>query len=264
MRLEGKVAIVAGAGQTPGETIGNGRATAIVFAREGARVLLADRDLASAEETLAMIQAEGGEAIAFRADVTDEGAVRELVAACMAQYGRVDILQNNVGIASGDAPYHLLAREAWERIFAVNVTGMLLTCQHVTPLMRAQQSGSIINVSSVASIAATSMAAYKASKAAVNALTQHVAMANARHGVRANVILPGLMDTPIAIEGFSRARGMTREAVREERHRQVPLRGQMGTAWDVAYASLFLASDEARFITGILLPVDGGQSIKVG
>ncbi len=263
-RLEGKTAIVVGAGQTPGETIGNGRATAILFAREGARVLLVDRQRASAEETLAMIRAEGGVAEVLTADITDEEQVSLVPGACLQAFGRIDILQNNVGIGRGDAAVHHLERDTWESILGANLTGMFLTCKHVLPVMREQGGGVITNISSVASIAATGMPAYKVSKAGVNALTQQLAMANARHGIRVNAILPGLMDTPMAVAGTAAARGRDVEQVRAARNAMVPLKGQMGTAWDTAYASLFLASDEAKFITGVLLPVDGGQSVKVG
>jgi NAD(P)-dependent dehydrogenase (short-subunit alcohol dehydrogenase family) len=264
MRLKDKVAIVVGAGQTPGETIGNGRATAILFAREGAKVLLADRRLDSAEETRAMIAAEGGQASAFEMDVTREDDCRRLVERCVETYGRVDVLHNNVGIGAGDAGAQHVEIDNFERIFRVNLEGPLLMCKHAVPAMREQGGGAIINVSSIASIAAmTNMVAYKTSKAALNALTQTLAMANARYGIRVNAILPGLINTPMAVEGISAARGVPREQIIAERDRQVPL-GKMGTAWDVAHAALFLASDEAKFITGVLLPVDGGQSVRVG
>jgi len=264
MRLKDKVAIVVGAGQTPGETIGNGRATAILFAREGARVLLADRNLASAEETRALIETEGGVASAFEADVTREEDCRRLVERCRELYGRVDVLHNNVGVGAGDAGAQHVEMEAFERIVRVNLEGPLLTCRYAVPVMREQGGGAIINISSIASIAAaTNIVAYKTSKAALNALTQALAIANARYGIRVNAILPGLINTPMAIEGISAARGVPREQIIAERDRQVPL-GKMGTAWDVAHAALFLASDEARFITGVLLPVDGGQSVRVG
>lgn len=264
MRLEGKVAIVVGGGQTPGETIGNGRATAILFAREGARVLVVDRRGESAEETREMIAQEGGVAKALEADITNEMDIARIPTACLEAFGRIDILQNNVGIGAGDGPYSRIGRETWERIYNVNLTGMMLTCQAVVPHMREQGSGSIVNISSVASVSAYSGVAYKTSKAAVNAFTQHLAMANARYGVRANAVLPGLMDTPMAVSGRAAAQGVSTDEIRAQRNRQVPLGGQMGTAWDTAHASLFLASDEARFITGVLLPVDGGQTLKVG
>lgn len=263
MRLEGKVAIVVGAGQTPGDTIGNGRATAILFAREGARVLLVDRDLRSADETREMIEKEGGIASAFEADVTDEEACRAMAGACVEAFGRIDVLHNNVGIGTGDAGVIRLELDAWQRIFDVNLTSMFLTCKHVLPVMREQRTGSIINISSLASVASTGMAAYKVSKAGVNALTQQIAMGNARHGIRCNAILPGLMNTPMAIEGIASATGASKEQLIEARNAMVPL-GGMGTAWDVAKAALFLASDDASFITGVLLPVDGGQSVRIG
>ncbi len=264
MRLQDRVAIVVGGGQTPGDTIGNGRATAVLFAREGARVLVADRNLASAEETCAMIEAEGGRASAIEIDVSRETDCSRLIAACVERFGRIDVLHNNVGIGAGDASVQHIEMDAFERIFKVNLEGPLMTCKHALPVMREQRAGAIINVSSIASIAAaTNMVAYKTSKAALNALTHTLAMANARYGIRVNAILPGLINTPMAIEGVSAARGIPKQQLIEERDRQVPL-GKMGSAWDIAHAALFLASDEAAFITGVLLPVDGGQSARVG
>lgn len=264
MRLEGKVAIVVGAGQTPGETVGNGRATAILFAREGAQVMLVDRRLDSATETEKMIADEGGRSFSFEADVTKDADCAAIVKACLDTYGRVDVLHNNVGIGTDDGNVLRLTEEAWDRMIDVNLKSMFLTCKHVVPVMREQRSGSIINISSVASIAAVPMLAYKVSKAGVNALTQQVAMNNAKYGVRANAILPGLMNTPMAIDAWVRSTGISREEMVKRRDEQVPLGGKQGTAWDIAHAALFLASDEAKFITGVLLPVDGGQSIKVG
>ena len=258
------MAVVVGAGQAPGDTIGNGRAISMMFAREGARVVLVDRDIASAEETLGMITAEGGDAFAFEADVTDEDAVRRVPGACLERYGALDVLVNNVGIGTGDRGVIDLERSDWDRIFAVNVTGTYLTCKHVLPVMRERKAGAIVNISSVAAVAAMPLAAYKTSKAAVNGLTHHLATANFRHGIRVNAIMPGLLDTPMAIGSISRATGRSPEDLRAERNRAVPLMQQMGTAWDTAYAALFLASDEARFITGVILPVDGGQSARVG
>jgi NAD(P)-dependent dehydrogenase (short-subunit alcohol dehydrogenase family) len=264
MRLDGKVAIVVGAGQTPGDTIGNGRATAILFAREGAKVLLVDRRLDSARETQEMIVAEGGEAAAIEADVTREDDCAAVASACVEQFGRIDVLHNNVGIATGDRGATHLELDAWNRILDVNLTAMFLMCKHSLPRMREQRSGSIINISSLASIASTGMLTYKVSKAGVNALTQQIAMGNARFGIRCNAILPGLMNTPMAIEGISSALGVAKEDLIRGRDSMVPLGGKMGTAWDVAHAALFLASDQAGFITGALLPVDGGQSLKIG
>lgn len=264
MRLAEKVAVVVGAGQTPGSTIGNGRATSLLFARQGARVLLVDRDQASAEDTRVMIEAEGCTAVVYAADITDESQAAGIPAACLGAFGRLDVLVNNVGIGAGDSGVVSMDRGVWDRIFEVNLTGLMLTCKHVIPVMREQGGGSIVNISSIAAVTSTRMAAYTSSKAAVNALTMHLAGANARHGVRVNAIMPGLLDTPMAIESISAATGVDVEQVRAGRHAVVPLGKHMGTAWDTAYAALFLASDEAGFVTGAVLPVDGGQSTRVG
>jgi NAD(P)-dependent dehydrogenase (short-subunit alcohol dehydrogenase family) len=263
-RLAGKAAVVTGAGQTPGDTIGNGRATAILFAREGARVLLADRRLDSARETEELIRAEGGEAVAFEADVTRSADCRAMIDECRRRFGRVDVLHNNVGIGDGDDGPVRLTEEAWHRILDVNLKSMFLTCKHALPVMREQRSGAIVNVSSIAAVCAVPILAYKVSKAGVNALTQSLAIGNARHGIRVNAIMPGLMNTPMAIETISRERGIDKPKLVEARDAQVPLGAKMGTGWDVAYAALFLASEEAKFVTGVVLPVDGGQSARVG
>ncbi len=264
MRLQNKVAIVVGAGQTPGDTIGNGRATAILFAREGARVALVDRHVELARETQAMIEAEGGVCFVCAADITRATDCQAFTQATLDAYGRIDILHNNVGIGAGDAGVVNLSEEAWDRILDVNLKGMFLSCQQVLPVMRRQQQGCIINISSIAAVCSIGLTAYKISKAGVNALTQAMAMGNAKYGIRVNAIMPGLINTPMAIEGLAKARRMAKEDLIRERDAQVPLRGQMGTAWDVAYAALFLASDEAQFITGVVLPVDGGQSARIG
>lgn len=262
-RLKDKIAIVVGAGQTPGDTIGNGRATAIRFAEEGARVLLVDSNQESAEQTLVMLEARGGSGSVFVADVTDERQCELLVQACVLRYGRIDILHNNVGTGSGDCGPTQMTEEIWDRIFNVNLKSSMLTCKHVLPVMRAQGAGSIVNISSIAAIAATGLVSYKASKAALNAYTQALATGGAKYGIRANVILPGLMNTPMAIETYVAA-GFDRAKLIDTRNASVPLGRQMGSAWDVANAALFLASDEARFITGVCLPVDGGQLAMIG
>ncbi|MDF1734608.1 MAG: SDR family oxidoreductase [Minwuia sp.] len=264
-RLEGKVALICGAGQTPGETTGNGRAMALLFARAGARVVAADRDLGRAEETVAMIGAEGGHASAVRCDVTQTFDCVGLVQQTMGAEGRIDVLVNNVGIGGGgDGPAHRASEEALERILDVNTTGAWRMIRAILPEMRNQGSGNIVNISSLAAFGGGNMVAYEMSKAAMNRLTTSVAIANAKYGVRCNAIAPGLMDTPMAVSGGAAARGLDTETVRQERNRLVPLRGQMGTAWDTAHAALFLASDEARFITGAILPVDGGAGVRVG
>ena len=264
MRLRDKVAIVVGAGQTPGDTIGNGRATAILFAREGARVVLVDYNYESALETQALIESEGGTCLSVRADVTCEADCEGFVRAAVEAYGRIDVLHNNVGIGGGDDEILSLKEEVWDKIMSVNLKGMFLSSRSVLPLMREQRRGSIINISSIAAICSTSIVAYKTSKAGVNALTHQIALENAKYNIRANAIMPGLMNTPMAIEGISKARGIPKEDLIRQRDASVPLGGKMGTAWDVAYAALFLASDEAKFITGVMLPVDGGQSARIG
>jgi NAD(P)-dependent dehydrogenase (short-subunit alcohol dehydrogenase family) len=265
-RLEGKTAVVVGAGQTAGATIGNGRATAILFAREGARVLLVDRDDDSVQETLALLEHEApGAASAFVADIVDESQCQAIVARALEQLdGRIDVLHNNVGIGAGDGGPTSLAADAWDRILDTNLKAMWLTCKHVVPAMRKQGAGAIVNISSVAAVAGVgNLTAYKISKSGVNSLTQALAVTNARFGIRVNAIMPGLIDTPMAVDATARARGVAREDVAAARARTVPL-GHQGTAWDVAHAALFLASDEAAFITGVVLPVDGGQSARVG
>ena len=261
-RLADKAAVVIGGGQQPGETIGNGRATAILFAREGARVLVVDRDPEAAADTVRAIETEGGAASAFEADVTREADCEAAVAACLERYGRLDILHNNVGRSRGDREVSELGAEMWDEIHELNVKSYFLCAKHALAPMRARSSGCIINVSSVSSIIISPTVAYKTSKAAVNALTHSLAIDNAQYGIRANAILPGLMDTPMAIERRAAEWNMSRQAVRDQRDAKVPLGRKMGTGWDVGHAAVFLASDEARFITGVLLPVDGGQSIN--
>jgi len=266
MRLKDKVAIVVGAGQSPGEGMGNGRATALTFAREGAKVLCVDRDLASAQETVDMIAAKGGTAAAFKADVTRDAEIKAMVADAMKRWGRIDVLHNNVGVslAGGDAELLAITEEAFDRCVAINLKSCILAAKHVIPIMRQQKSGSIINISSMAAITTYPYVAYKATKSAMIAFTEQLAYQNAEHGVRANVILPGLMDTPMAVDTRAREWHKTRAEVAAERDRQVPLRKKMGTGWDVANAALFLASDEAGFVTGVTLPVDGGSSVRRG
>jgi len=261
-RVEGKVLLIFGGGQTPGETIGNGRATAELLAREGARVLVVDRELLAAEATAETIRAAGGEAAAFAADVTAEEDVRSAVQACLSTYDRIDLLHNNVGasLALGDAVATDLEVEAFDRLYQVNLRGMWLACKHVLPSMREQGSGSIVNISSMAVRSAYAYVGYKTTKAAVVALTENLAGYNAEYGIRANVILPGLMNTPMAVEARVAA-GTPREQVIASRDASVPLGRKMGSGWDIAYASLFLHSDEAKFITGVSLPVDGGRAV---
>jgi NAD(P)-dependent dehydrogenase (short-subunit alcohol dehydrogenase family) len=266
MRLKDKVAIVVGAGQSPGEGMGNGRATALTFAREGARVLCVDNRLESAQETVDLIKAKQGTAAAFKADVTKAKDIKAMVAEAMGKWGRIDVLHNNVGVslAGGDAELDKITEEAFDRCVAINLKSCILACKEVLPIMRQQKSGAIINISSMAVITTYPYVAYKATKAAMVSFTEQLAYQNAEHGIRANVVLPGLMNTPMAVDTRAREWGKTRAEVEAERDSKVPLRHKMGTGWDVANAALFLASDEANFITGVTLPVDGGASVRRG
>ena len=266
MRLKDRIAIVVGAGQSPGEGMGNGRATALTFAREGARVLCVDHHLNSAQETVDMIAAKGGSAAAFKADVTQNAELKAMVEDAKARWGRIDILHNNVGVslAGGDAELGDFTEEALERCVAINLKSCIFAAKHVIPVMRQQQSGAIINISSMAAITTYPYVAYKATKAAMIAFTEQLAYQNAQYGIRANVILPGLMNTPMAVDTRAREFKKSRAEIEAERDAKVPLRKKMGTAWDVANAALFLASDEANFITGVTLPVDGGSSVRRG
>ncbi len=263
-RLSGKVAIVTGAGQTPGETIGNGKAIAMLFARAGARVLCVDRSIERAEATASDILAGGGMARAFAADVSKPADAAAIADTAETAIGPPDILINNVGIGdAGDGPPHRLTEEAFDRALRVNLKGAWLVTRALLPGMRERRSGAIVNISSLASLAGGFQMAYEVSKAGMNRMTLSVANSGASRGVRCNAILPGLMDTPMAIRGIAKKRGVPENELRKERAARVPL-GFMGSGWDTAHAALFLASDEARFITGALLPVDGGGSARIG
>jgi NAD(P)-dependent dehydrogenase (short-subunit alcohol dehydrogenase family) len=264
-RLAGIASIVVGGGQTPGASVGNGRAAALLFAREGARVLVADRDLSSAQETVAMIQSEGGIAAAVEVDVRRESDLKHMVQTSVSLWGRVDVLHNNVGVsqAGGDASVTEISAEDFTSVMEINLRGMVLACKHALPIMRQQQSGAIVNIASVAVKIDYPWIAYQTSKAGVVALTEHVAIVNAPFGIRANVILPGLVDTPMAVERHVEA-GKPREDVVAERSRRTPLKGRPGNAWDVARAALYLASEDAAFVTGTSITVDGGQSLIRG
>ena len=247
-RLEGKVAIVTGAGSS-GEGIGNGKATAVLFAREGAKVLLVDVVKDRAAGTLAMIQEEGGEASVFQADVTNADDCRRMVDAAMERYGRVDILDNNVGISQRGTVVEV-SEEDWDRVMTVNLKTMVLASKAAIPRMIESGGGSIINISSIAGLRAHSSTPYSTSKAAVIGLTMSMAADHAGENVRVNAIAPGLVYTPMV------GPRMTDE-LREERKNSAPMKTE-GTGWDVGCAALFLASDEARWITGVVLPVDAG------
>lgn len=261
--LKYKIALVAGAGCIA-NGMGNGRATAIMFAREGATVICSDINEKLAEETAALIREEGLEASAIGLDVTDLSAVERVVGEVIAEHGRIDVLDNNVGIGALGGVTDLDPDE-WERVFRVNLTGAFNTMRHVIPHMVAAGGGSIVNISSVAGIrwGGVPYAAYYASKAALNHLTRTTAVEFASRGVRVNAVLPGLMKTPMVANGAGLADAYASEDIEEmwrTRDRQVPM-GHMGDAWDVANAALYLASDRARYVTGLELVVDGGLTV---
>ncbi len=266
LSLAERIALVVGAGQTPGARIGNGRATALLFARAGAAVIALDRDRASAEETVAMIEAEGGRAEALAADVTEEAVIASAVREVVARHGRIDVLQYNVGVAytGGDAPLDELEEEGFDRVMAINLRGMVMACKHVAPVMRGQGRGVITSVSSIAAVVDYKQVTYKVSKAGMIAFSRQLALDCAADGVRVNTILPGYMDTPMAVDTQARRSGRPRDEIAAARDATIPLKGGMGSAWDVAQASLFLASDAARFITAVALPVDGGTLARIG
>ena len=251
-RLAGKVAIVTGAGSRAAG-IGNGRAAAILFAREGARVLVVDRSRAAAEATLKMILGEGGEAAVFDADVTRSDDCAAMVDDAVRRWGRLDILDNNVGIG-GRGTVVEVSEEDWERVMRVNVTGMMLASKHAIPVLARGGGGAIVNISSISALRPRGLTPYSVSKGAVIALTRAMAIDHAQQGIRVNCVAPGPVYTPMVY-----ADGMSEE-LRERRRCASPL-GIEGTGWDVGYAALFLVSDEARYITGVVLPVDGGVTI---
>jgi NAD(P)-dependent dehydrogenase (short-subunit alcohol dehydrogenase family) len=261
-RVKGKVALVTGAGSV-GPGWGNGKAAAVLYAREGAQVFAADIDLAAAQETKNVIDQEGGHCNIHQVDVSKSDQVEAMVETCIDTYGRIDILHNNVGIVDVGGPVEI-TEENWDRLMAVNVKGMFLTCKYCIPHMEKQGSGAIVNISSTASIRYTGYpsASYNASKGAVNQLTQNIAVQYAEKNVRANCVLPGLINTPHVIKNHRNSYGDGDvEAMIKRRDQMCPMK-KMGDAWDVAYAALFLASDEAKYITGANLVVDGGITCK--
>ena len=257
-RLKGKVAILFGAGSV-GPGWGNGKATAVLFARNGAHVVCVDVSREAAQETVDIIHGEGGAGSAFACDVTNSEAV---VDAVVGRRGRIDVLHNNVGYATMGGPIEL-DEAAWRRTIDLNVTSCFITCKHVLPHMLQRRSGAIVNVSSVAAIRYTGYpyVAYYAAKAAVNNFTMGLALQYAKDGIRVNAVMPGLMNTPLIFQQISGQYENAEEMVKA-RDAACPM-GRMGTAWDIAKAALFLVSDDADYITGVSLPVDGGLTCRI-
>jgi NAD(P)-dependent dehydrogenase (short-subunit alcohol dehydrogenase family) len=257
-RLQDKVVAVFGAGSS-GEGWSNGKAAAVLYAKHGARVVAIDVQAAAAAETDEIIRAEGGVSVAAQADVTKPKDIERVVNDIIARWGRIDVLHNNVGITEMGDPVSA-SEESWHRVMDVNVTSVFLTCKHVLPHMLNQKSGAIVNISSTASVQINSLPyfSYYASKSGVNHFTRALAVHYAPYGIRANAVLPGVMDTPLIYKQIA-GQFQNQEEMIRSRNAASPM-GHMGTAWDVAHAALFLASDEAKYITGVCLPVDGGKS----
>jgi len=259
-RLAGRVALVFGAGSV-GEGWGNGKAAAAAYARQGARVVAVDRVAQAAQATQDAIRAEGHDALGLQADVTHLADVQRVVDQALSQYGQIDILHNNVGITSQGGPVET-GEDIWDRVMTVNVKSMFLTCKAVLPHMEARGRGAIVNIGALGGVRWTGYAycAYAASKGAVNSFTQSIALQYAAKGIRANCILPGVMDTPHIYQQISGFYQNTQEMV-DARNKLSPT-GRMGDGWDVAHAAVFLASDEARYINGVELFVDGGMHAR--
>jgi len=254
-RLSGKVAIVTGAG-SQAEGIGNGKAAAVLFAREGAKVLCVDLYPERAEETVARIETEGGAASVLQADVSRQAECQRLAAACMERYGRIDVLQNNVGISSNQS-LEEITEDAWDRLMVINVRSMVMAAQAVVPHMASSGGGSIINLSSIAGMRAypARSTAYTTSKAAIIGLTMALAAQLGDRHIRVNAIAPGQVYTPLVA-------GRLSEAGRQRRATSGLIKDE-GSAWDIGWAAVYLASDEARWVTGQLFPIDAGITITI-
>ncbi|MGQ0683454.1 SDR family NAD(P)-dependent oxidoreductase [Bradyrhizobium sp.] len=256
--MKGKVVLVFGAGSS-GPGWGNGKAAAVLYAREGAAVVAADINLQAAEETCEIIRREGGVCEAYHADVTSSEAIKAVVGKTDELYRRIDVLHNNVGI-TGMGDVTEVTEESWRRVIDTNLTSVFLTCKHVIPTMQKQKQGAIVNISSLASIQINQYPylSYYAAKSGLNHFTRAIAAQYAPDGIRANAVLPGVMNTPLIHKQIA-GQHEDQAAMLRARNAASPM-GHMGDAWDVAYAALFLASDEAKYITGVCLPVDGGKS----
>ena len=261
-RLQDKVAIISGAGSV-GPGWGNGRASAIIFAREGARVFLIDRDQEALDVTAQQIKEEGGIASTHIADVTDSDSIKAMVDACVAEFGRIDILVNNVGGSRAGGPV-ALSLDDWNSQINVNLTSAFLACKHVIPVMQEQGGGSIINTASASGLRWTGAAqvGYAAAKAGVIQLSRVVAVEYASSRIRVNTVVPGQLHTPmVEVRLAGQRAGGDVEKLLAQRQSRIPI-GFMGDGRDTAYAALFLASDESRFVTGTEIVVDGGMTAR--
>ncbi len=260
MRLKDRIALVFGAGSV-GPGWGNGKASAVAYARQGAIVACVDVNRAAADETVGIITGEGGRAMAFACDVTNEDQVKAVVEAVIAAHGRIDILHNNVGTTKMGGPPDL-SLEDFRRQIDINLSGAFLACKYVIPVMQRQKKGVITNISSVAGVRYTGYpyASYYAAKGGVNQFTVGIALQYAREGIRCNAIMPGLMDTPLIHQQITGQYTSTEDMLKA-RHEASPT-GRMGTGWDIANAAVFLASDEASYINAVILPVDGGLTAR--
>lgn len=263
-RLEGKTVLVTGAGSI-GAGWGNGKAAAVLYAREGAKVLAVDMNLAAAEETAGIIHGEGGQAAAFAGNVTSEESVKKMVSACVQAFGRIDVLHNNVGILKPGGVEDTTL-EDWDLVMNVNTKAFFLPCKHAIPQMLAQGGGAIVNISSISGFRnlGAPYIAYNTSKGSVVSFTRNIAASYAARGIRANSILPGIIDTPMARDATAQAQGKNEaeidfEELSRVRAARVPM-GRTGTGWDIAKAAVFLASDDAAYITGTEIYVDGGMN----
>jgi len=264
-RLEGKVVLIIGCGSV-GPGWGNGRAMAVLFAREGATIFGGDIDMSAAEETARLVREEGGTIDTHGVDVTDEASIKALVDACMARHGRIDVLVNNVGGSAPGGPVEM-STEVWDRQFDTNIRYVFLACKYVLPIMEQQfeadgRGGSIVNLASIAGLRhfGANVVAYAASKAGLIKFTEVTAVQYAPQNVRMNIVIPGLMNTPLVTTRLAGERaGGDAERLIRQRNAQPPM-GRMGEAWDVAYAALYFASDEAKYVTGAQITVDGGLS----
>lgn len=264
LRLEGKAALVVGAGTVDGGW-GNGKACAVMFAREGAKLVCVDRELTLAEETAAVIRSEGGEAIALAGDATRSADLKAAVDQTVEAYGKIDVLLNNVGIVIPGGVVEL-SEEDWDRAFSVNLKSAFLAMKHAVPHMIANGGGAVVNISSLSAIRylGKNYVSYYSSKAAMSHMTRVTAAEYADRQVRVNAVVPGFMDTPMARASAQKNWGASPEKMQQvwkERAARVPL-GWLGDAFDIAKAATFLASDDARFITGQNLVVDGGSSLR--